>query len=95
MSRITDKFQSLKAQNEAALIIFLTAGDPSLEKTLELVLAFEEAGADVIELGVPFSDPLADGPVIQAASQRGLESGTTVARILEGVAKLRQTSQIP
>jgi len=95
MSRITDKFQSLKAQNEAALIIFLTAGDPSLEKTLELVLALEEAGADVIELGVPFSDPLADGPVIQAASQRGLESGTTVARILEGVAKLRQTSQIP
>jgi tryptophan synthase alpha chain len=95
MSRITDKFQSLKAQNEAALIIFLTAGDPSLEKTLELVLAFEEAGADIIELGVPFSDPLADGPVIQAASQRGLESGTTVARILDGVATIRETSQVP
>lgn len=95
MSRITETFDSLRARDEAALIIFITAGDPSLEKTIELVHAFEKAGADLIELGIPFSDPLADGPVIQAASQRGLASGATVARILEAVTAIRETSRIP
>ena len=95
MSRISDKFVALQDKHEAALIIFLTAGDPDLDRTVELVLAFEEAGADIIELGVPFSDPLADGPVIQAASQRGLDSGTTPAAILECMRQLRSSSQIP
>ena len=75
--------------------MYITAGDPSLDATLKFVLALAGAGADVIELGVPFSDPLADGPTIQRASERALKSGTTLAGVLELVRRIRQNSQVP
>ncbi len=95
MSRISEKFHTLRAKKEKALIIYLTAGDPSLAVTKELILAMETAGADILEIGIPFSDPTADGPVIQAAAQRALKNGTTLAGILEMIGELRQVSQIP
>ncbi|HOW28645.1 MAG TPA: tryptophan synthase subunit alpha [Elusimicrobiota bacterium] len=95
MNRISRKFQSLKAQNRKALIIYLTAGYPSLEETQRLVLKAEEAGADLIELGVPFSDPIADGPTIQYASQKALEKGATLEKILRLVHRLRRRTEIP
>jgi tryptophan synthase alpha chain len=95
MGRIGKKFESLRAKNEKALIVYLTAGDPSLAVTRELILGLEKAGVDILEIGVPFSDPTADGPVIQAASQRALKTGTTLAGVLKMVADIRQTSQIP
>jgi tryptophan synthase alpha chain len=78
MGRIGKKFESLGAKNEKALIVYLTAGDPSLDVTKNLILGLEAAGVDIIEIGVPFSDPTADGPVIQAASQRALKTGTSI-----------------
>ena len=95
MSRIGKRFQELKAGSEKALICFLTAGDPDIRTTRELVLELERAGADIVELGVPFSDPLADGPSIQAASHRALDKGTTVADVLTLVADIRRESEIP
>jgi tryptophan synthase alpha chain len=95
MSRITEKFQALREKKEKALIMYLTAGDPSLKITKELILALEAAGTDILEIGVPFSDPTADGPVIQAAAQRALKNGTTLAGILEMIGEVRQISQIP
>ncbi|OGW82535.1 MAG: tryptophan synthase subunit alpha [Omnitrophica bacterium RIFCSPHIGHO2_02_FULL_51_18] len=95
MTRIENKFKQLKKQKKKALIVFITAGDPSLKKTQELIYAFEKEGVDLMELGVPFSDPLADGPVIQAASIRSLERGTTLAKILAVVKKARKKSQLP
>ncbi|OGW92394.1 MAG: tryptophan synthase subunit alpha [Omnitrophica bacterium RIFCSPHIGHO2_02_FULL_63_14] len=95
MSRIGRKFRALARSRRKALIVFLTAGDPSLKKTEELIYALENDGVDLIELGVPFSDPLADGPVIQAASSRSLEKGTTLAAILKLVARVRRKSDIP
>ena len=95
MNRITQKFKDLKKVGKKALIPFITAGDPSLKVTEELVLAFERSGADVIELGVPFSDPLADGPTIQASSQRALDKGVTCAKILQSVKNLRRKTEIP
>jgi len=80
---------------ELGIVAYITAGDPSLEATLKYVLALAEAGADVIELGVPFSDPLADGPTIQRASERALRAGTTLAGVLELVRRIRQSSQVP
>jgi len=94
-TRIGKKFNELQAQKEKALIIYLTAGDPSLETTKKLVLALEKAGADILEIGVPFSDPTADGPVIQEAAQRSLKTGTTLAGVLQLIAELRKISQIP
>src|SRR5271166_3792108 len=82
-TRIEARFRDLRAKNAKGLIVYLTAGDPNLDATGELLLALERAGVDVIELGVPFSDPLADGPVIQRASERALRSGTTLRKILE------------
>ncbi len=82
-------------RNKKAFIAFITAGDPSLSATEHLVLAFEKCGVDIVELGVPFSDPLADGPTIQAASERALKKGVTLAKIFETVRKIRQRSQIP
>ena len=76
-SRISKRFAELREAGELGIVAYLTAGDPTLDATLEFVLAVAEAGADVIELGVPFSDPLADGPTIQRASERALKSGTT------------------
>jgi len=95
MGRIEVKFESLRAKNEKALIVYLTAGDPSLDATKKLILGLENAGVDILEIGVPFSDPTADGPVIQAASQRALKTGTTLEGVLKMVAEIRQTSQIP
>jgi tryptophan synthase alpha chain len=95
MNRIDAKFTELRAARKKAFIAFITAGDPSLPQTVELVLALEKAGADIIELGVPFSDPLADGPTIQNASFRALRKGTTLPKILAAVKKIRQSSDIP
>lgn len=94
-TRIQERFRSLREAGELGIVAYITAGDPSLDATLRFVLALAEAGADVIELGVPFSDPLADGPTIQRASERALKSGTTLARVLELVRRIRQTSQVP
>ena len=95
MGRIERKFEDLRSKNEKALIVYLTAGDPSLDTTRTLALALGEAGVDILEIGVPFSDPTADGPVIQAASQRALKTGTTLAGVLRMVADIRRISQIP
>jgi len=95
MSRIEKKFSALKAKKEKALICYLTAGDPSLDKTKEIILGLETAGVDIVEIGVPFSDPTADGPIIQAASQRALKNGATLAGILAMIESLRKSSEIP
>lgn len=89
MSRIKSTFAALKKRGEVALVPFIMAGDPDLETTRQLLLAAAEAGADLIELGVPFSDPTADGPVIQRAGVRALARGTSLRQILELVAELR------
>ncbi len=95
MSRITQRFLALRSSGERALIPFVTAGDPSLGHTRKLVLSLQAMGADLIELGVPFSDPLADGPTIQRASARSLEAGTTLRAVLEMVEALRGQVKIP
>jgi tryptophan synthase alpha chain len=95
MSRIGARFEELKAAREKALICFVTAGDPDLETTKKIVLEMAVAGADIVELGIPFSDPIADGPSIQAASLRSLENGTNVASVLELVQSIRSESQVP
>src|SRR5438309_3941356 len=95
MNRIEQCFARLKKEKRKGFIVYIGAGDPNLETTERLALAFEKAGVDVLELGVPFSDPLADGLVNQLAAQRGLESGTTPRKVLETVAKIRKQSQIP
>lgn len=93
--RITERFEKLAQAQEGGFVAYITAGDPSFEATLEISLALDKAGVDVLELGIPFSDPLADGPTIQAASTRALAAGMTVARALELVRRIRETSQIP
>jgi len=95
MNRIESKFGDLKSRGRKALIPFITAGDPNLDTTFELVLEMERKGADVIELGVPFSDPLADGTTIQRASQRALNNKVRLKDILELVCKLRKKTEIP
>ena len=94
-TRITQLFESLKQQGRPGLIAYLTAGDPSPEHTPALVAALERGGADLIELGVPFSDPIADGPVIQRGSDRALRAGTTLRKVLEIAAQIRERSEIP
>jgi tryptophan synthase alpha chain len=93
--RIAAKFRELRARGESALIPYIAAGDPDLDHTRRLVLEFEARGADLIELGVPFSDPMADGPANQRASARGLRSGATLPAILSTVAQLRRETAIP
>jgi len=95
ITRITRRFAELRASGELGIVAYITAGDPSLDATHKFVLALAEAGADVIELGVPFSDPLADGPTIQRASQRALESGTNLRGVIDLVRRIRETSQVP
>ena len=95
MSRIAEQFARLKQNGRKGFIPFVTAGDPDLQTSLEIVLKLAELGATVIELGVPFSDPMADGPTIQLSSQRALETGTNLSQILELVAKLRQKTGVP
>src|SRR5580658_6832603 len=95
MNRIVEKFNHLKKSGKKGFIVYIGAGDPNLAATRELALAFDKAGVDVLELGVPFSDPLADGLVNQLAAQRGLESGTTPSKVLEAVVAVRKDSEIP
>lgn len=93
--RVEQLFRRCREANRAAFIPYICAGDPTLEKTAEIAVAFERAGADLIELGVPFSDPLADGIVNQLASQRALQDGATTAGVLECVRKVRARSELP
>src|SRR5436189_6337172 len=95
MNRIEQRFALLKREKRKGFIVYIGAGDPNLEITRQLALAFDELGVDVLELGVPFSDPLADGLVNQLAAQRGLESGTTPPKVFETVAAIRAESQMP
>jgi len=95
MNRIDVKFNQLKKRNKKALITFITAGDPDLQTTQELVLAMESSGADIIELGIPYSDPLADGITIQASSARALKAGAKITNIMSTVKKLREKTQVP
>lgn len=95
MSRIAAKFRKLKKEGRKALIPFITAGDPTLAVTEKLIFTLEEAGADIIELGVPFSDPMADGPVIQAASERALKHKITLEDIFKLVTRVRKKSEVP
>ncbi len=95
MNRIDERFTRLKRVGEQALMPYLTAGDPDLATTRSLILEFERRGADLVEIGVPFSDPLADGVTIQRASQRALQGGTTLKGILEMVSGLRADCRLP
>jgi tryptophan synthase alpha chain len=93
--RIAQRFSALSKAGELGLVAYITAGDPSLDASERIVLAAAEAGADVIELGVPFSDPVADGPTIQRASERALRSGTTLAGVIDLVRRVRVKSEVP
>lgn len=95
MNRIVERFVALKKTGQKGFVVYIGAGDPNLDATRQLTLAFDKAGVDVMELGVPFSDPLADGLVNQLAAQRGLESGTTPPKVLETVVAIRKESQVP
>jgi len=94
-TRISKRFAALRESGELGIVAYITAGDPTVAATHKFVLALAQAGADVIELGVPFSDPLADGPTIQRASERALKSGTTLAGVLDLVRQIRQSSEVP
>lgn len=94
-NRIDQKFATLREAGQKALVAYIAAGDPNLDATRELAWAFETAGVDVLELGVPFSDPLADGVVNQLAAARALEAGTTVRGVLKCVRQIREKSQLP
>ena len=94
-TRIEALFGSLKSSGRSALIAYVTAGDPTPARTPEIVAALERGGVDLIELGVPFSDPIADGPVIQAGAERALKAGTTLGKVLEMARTIRESSQIP
>ena len=95
MTRIGRLFENLKRDGRKGLIAYLTAGDPSPARTPELVEALVRGGADLVELGVPFSDPIADGPVIQRAGERALKAGTTLRKVLEIAREIRQRSEVP
>ncbi|MFA9376442.1 MAG: tryptophan synthase subunit alpha [Lachnotalea sp.] len=95
MNRIEKRFQELQAENKKAFITYMTAGLPSLEGTKDIILAQDEAGTDIIELGIPFSDPVADGPVIQAASFKSIQLGTNLKKVFHIVEEVRKESQIP
>jgi len=95
MGRIEEKFAALKKEGRKAFIAYITAGDPDLRTTALLIPALEKAGVDIIEIGVPFSDPVADGPVIQAASERALKSGVTLEKVFKMIAAVRKKSRLP
>lgn len=94
-NRIDDCFNNLRTAGKKAFVAYQTCGDPDLTRSFEISAALEDAGVDVLELGIPFSDPLADGPTIQAASKRAIDAGTTVPRLLEHLARFRKSHQIP
>ena len=95
MNRIDERFARLRAQGRKGFVVYIGGGDPDLEATRQLAIGFDRAGVDVLEIGVPFSDPLADGLVNQLAAQRGLESGTTPPKILDTIRAIRRDAQIP
>jgi tryptophan synthase alpha chain len=95
MSRIESKFKELKALNKKALITFITAGDPNLNTTKKLIIEMEQKGADLIELGIPYSDPIAEGPVIQRANVRALKNDLKIKNIMDAVRELRQLVKVP
>jgi tryptophan synthase alpha chain len=95
LTRIVRRFASLRESGELGIVAYITAGDPTLDATRKFVLALAEAGADVIELGIPFSDPLADGPTIQRASERALKVHTTLAQVIDLVREIRKSSEVP
>lgn len=95
MSRIKKVFDSVKKKSELALIPFITMGDPSINDTVELVLEMEKSGADIIEIGVPYNDPLADGPVIQDSYYRALQNGCNLKGVFSGIELIRKESEIP
>ena len=95
ISRIEETFKELKKRGKKAFIPYIMAGDPSLKSTKDIVLLFEECGADIVEIGVPFTDPLADGPTIQMASERALKAGITLKKVISFVKDLRQGTRIP
>src|SRR4051812_31504416 len=95
MNRIEAKFNRLRQEGRKAFIPFITAGDPDLETTLRLIIELERSGADCIELGVPFSDPMADGPVIQRASERAFRGGVSSRDCINLVRRVREKSEVP
>ncbi len=95
MGRITDTFDRLRREERTGLVAYITAGDPTLARTEDILHALERAGADLIELGVPFSDPLADGPVIQRATERALAGGTTLDDVITLVGRVRGSLTVP
>ncbi|NIP30166.1 MAG: tryptophan synthase subunit alpha [Candidatus Dadabacteria bacterium] len=95
MNRIEKRFQALENDDKAALVCYLTAGDPSIELTEDIVFTLEKSGADIIELGIPFSDPMADGPTIQLASERALKNDINLEDVLNTVSNIREKSNIP
>jgi tryptophan synthase alpha chain len=95
ISRIEKTFMRLQKEGKKAFIPYIMAGDPSLEVTKKVVLLFQECGADIVELGVPFSDPMADGPTIQRASERALKNGVTLRKVISHVKDLRKATRIP
>ena len=95
MNRIDTKFLQLKQENKKAIVPYICAGDPNLETTEEIILALATNGADVIEVGVPFSDPMADGPSIQYACQRAIDAGTTLKKIFEMIVRIRKQTDVP
>ncbi len=95
MNRIDQKFNTLKEKGQKALITYVTAGDPGIAQTKKLVLEMEKRGADIIEIGIPYSDPVADGPVIERAAQRALAKGIKVKEIMQMVSEIREESEVP
>ncbi|RMD53542.1 MAG: tryptophan synthase subunit alpha, partial [Nitrospirae bacterium] len=94
-NRIEETFNRLKKEGKKALIPYIMAGDPDLDHTESFLLELEEAGADIVELGIPFTDPVADGPTIQRAAERALSSGTTLRRVMDFIPRLREKTDIP
>jgi len=95
VNSIQQTFANSRQAGRGVLVIYVTAGDPSLEETVQIVTTIAEAGADIVELGIPYSDPLADGPTIQAASQRALTAGATIQGVFDCAAQIRQRTSIP
>ena len=94
-NRLSESFAQLKEHGRKAFVVYLCAGDPHIDQTVELVIGMAAAGADVIELGIPYSDPMADGPANQAASERALAAGTKLSQVLEAVRRIRERTQVP
>ena len=94
-SRLSETFARIRADGSPGLVTYITAGDPDLSRTEGIIAALDRAGADVLEIGVPFSDPLADGPVIQRATERALASGTTLTQVLDLLGRIRSSVKAP